>query len=320
MARLTSATIGILCVLGAVTTFSANDAAVKWLSGDYALHQIIFFRAGIALIITLAILVPLEGGFRNLRTPRLGVHLIRGGCIVIANLTFFAGIAAMSLAEATAIFFVAPLIITLMSAPFLGEKIGPRRLGAVVIGMCGVVVMIRPGADSFQWAALLPLMAACAYATTQILTRRLGLAEKASTMAFFIQLVFVIVCTLFGAIAGDGRFASGDGGSLDFLLRAWVMPSGSDLWIMVTIGCLSAFGGYMISQAYRSAEAGLIAPFEYMAMPMAIVWSIALWDDWPDAQAWTGICLITGAGLYVFYRETVVGKKNVLERPVLRNR
>jgi len=320
MPRFSSNLIGIVCVIGAVATFSTNDMAIKWLSGDYALHQVVFFRSIIALTVTLGVLVPLEGGYRILKTQKLKMHIARGLCVVLANMTFFASIAVMPLAEATAIFFVAPLLITVLSVPILGEKVGLRRLGAVIVGLIGVIVMIRPGSDSFQWAAMLPLFAACAYAMLQILTRKLGLAEKASSMAFFIQATFLVVCVLFGLIAGDGRFAPGTGGSLDFLLRAWTMPSGSDVWVMLGIGCLASVGGYLISQGYRSAEAGLVAPFEYMAMPLAIFWSISIWGDWPDTQAWIGIALITGAGLYVFYRETTQGRRNAVKQPMPRDR
>lgn len=320
MIRVSSNLTGILCVVGAMVAFTTNDMAVKWLSGGYPLHEIVFFRSSIAIVITLAVLVPMEGGYRILRSPRPGLHLLRGLSVVIANLTFFASIAVLPLAEATAIFFVAPLMITLLSIPFLGEKVGLRRFAAVAVGFVGVIVMIRPGAEGFHWAAVLPLIAATAYAALQILTRKLGLAEKASTMAFFIQLTFLIVCTGFGLVAGDGRFAPGDGGSLDFLLRAWVWPQGSDLWIMIGLGFMASIGAYLISQGYRSAEAGLVAPFEYIAMPIAIFWSILIWGDWPDAQAWTGITFICGAGIYVFYRETIRGRKVALERPMPRNR
>ena len=83
---------------------------------------------------------------------------------------------------------------------------------------------------------------------------------------------------------------------------------------------MSGVGGYLISQAYRIAEAGLVAPFEYVAMPLAVFWSVVLWNDWPDTTAWLGIACIGGAGLYVFYRETVRGRENVLKRPMPRNR
>ena len=312
--------VGILCVIGAVTAFTTQDMAIKWLSGGYPLHQLVLYRSIVALILTLALFVPLEGGYRNLRTKRLPMHILRGLCVVFANMCFFTGLASMSLGEATAIFFVAPLFITALSVLFLGELVGPRRWLAVLVGLSGVVVMIRPGGETFQWAAMFPLAAAMGYAMLQILTRKLGISEKASTMGFYIQITFIVVSGGIGLAAGDGRFAGSGGPQIEFLLRAWAWPSAEDAWIMLGIGILSGIGGYLVSQAYRISEAALVAPFEYVAMPMAVFWSVLVWGEWPDAVSWLGIALIGGAGLYVFYRETVRGRPNVIERPMPRNR
>jgi len=168
--------LGIACVIGAVVTFATQDMAIKWISGDYPLHEIIFVRALVALILTLSILVPLEGGYRNLRTTRLPLHLLRGLAVVIANMAFFTGLATLPLGEATAIFFVAPLLITALSVPLLGERVGARRWLAILVGLGGVTVMLRPGSGGFHPAFLLPLTAALAYALLQIMTRKLGMA------------------------------------------------------------------------------------------------------------------------------------------------
>ncbi len=312
--------LGILCVTGAVFVFSSQDSAIKWLSGDYPLHQIILTRATVAILFTLALFVPLEGGLRILRTDRLGLHMLRGLSVVVANMTFFTGLASLSLAQATATFFVAPIFITALSVLMLGEQVGPRRWIAVLIGLAGVVVIVQPGGASFQWAALLPVAAALAYALLQIMTRKLGLKEKASTMAFYIQLTFIIVSSAIGLGFGDGRFAGSENPQLEFLLRGWIWPSTEDAFVMVGIGCLSAIGGYLISQGYRISEAAVVAPFEYIALPLSVFWSVLLWGEWPVATTWTGIALITGAGLYVFYRETIRGRRNVLQRPMPRNR
>ncbi len=312
--------IAILCVIGAVTAFTTQDMAVKWLSESYPLHQITLARGGIAMVVTLALFVPLEGGYRNLRTRRPGLHLLRGLAVVIANMAFFTSLVSLPLGEATAIFFVAPLLITALSVVLLGERVGPRRWIAVLVGLAGVVVMIRPGAEAFQWAALLPLAAALAYAALQIMTRKLGMAEKASTMAFYIQLVFIVVSGAIGLSFGDGRWAGSGDAHLDFLLRAWVWPSLADLGLMCVIGALSAVGGYLVSQAYRTGEAAMVAPFEYVAIPLAVFWSALVWGDWPDLVAWFAIALIGGAGLYLFYRETVRGRLDARRRPMGRNR
>lgn len=300
--------LGILCIVVAMVSISINDMLMKALSGDYALHQMVFVRSVIGISFSL-LLVQFEGGFRILRTDRPGLHLLRGLLLVTANMTFFAAFAVLPLAEATALFFVAPLFITLLAIPFLGERVGHRRLIAVAIGFGGVMLMLRPGTE--QQAAtperlvmLLPIVAALAYALTQILTRRLGIASKASAMAVYIQLIFIVVSATFWAVAGDGRYAAGvENESLRFLLRAWRWPDEGDIPLFIGLGLNSAIIGYAISQAYRSADAATVAPFEYIALPLAVFWGWTVFGEIPDAWASAGIALIMGAGLYVYLRE-----------------
>ena len=301
---LPSKLVGIGCVVAAVTIFSTQDMAIKWLSGGYPLHEIIFIRAGVAMCLTLAILVPLEGGYRNLLSKQIPLHLLRGFALVIGNMTFFTSLASLPLAEAVAVFFTAPLIITVLAVPMLGEKIGLQRVTAVLTGLIGAITIIRPGSSAFQIAALLPLGAAVAYSLMTIMTRKLGPAEKASTMSFYLQLMFIVASSAMWLVAGDGRFSGGGNASVEFLLRAWVWPSNTDLAIIGAIGCLNAVGGYLISQGYRTCEAGLLAPFEYVAIPLAVLWSVLIWNDWPDAIAWSGILLICSAGIFVAFRES----------------
>ena len=309
MATVSPQLLGIVCVAVAVMIFSVQDMAIKWLSGDYPLHQIVFIRAAVAMCFTVGIFVQLEGGLRILNSPRKGLHLLRGSTIVVANMAFFTGLASLPLADAVAIFFTAPLIITILSAPVLGERIGPRRWLAVSVGLCGTVIMLRPGSSAFQAAAILPLIAAFAYASMQMMTRKLGVAEKASAMAFYIQLMFIVASSVMWLVAGDGRFSGSGDPSLEFLLRAWTWPSGGDLLLLLGIGSINAFGGYLISQGYRVAEAGLVAPIEYVAMPLSVIWGVLLWNDWPDRITWLGIVLIAGAGLYVAYREARLNRR-----------
>lgn len=306
--------------MGAVWTFSTQDAAIKWLSGDYPLHQITFIRSIIALLITLAIIIPLEGGFQNLKTDRIGFHVLRGMTVVLANMTFFTGLASLPLAEATAIIFVAPLLITIFSVLLLSEQVGLRRWAAVLVGLAGVVIVMRPGSDTFQYAALLPLAAAVCYALLQIMTRKLGFTEKASTMAFYIHVTFFVFSGTIGLLFGDGRYAGTGSANLDFLFRAWIWPPFDDTLVIGGVGLLAAVGGYLISQGYRLCPAGIAAPFEYVALPLGIFWSILLWNHWPDGWSWLGIALIAGAGLYVFYRETLAGRPGLWRLPMRRNR
>ncbi|WP_299210490.1 DMT family transporter [uncultured Tateyamaria sp.] len=307
-ARQNIAGLGILCVLIAVFCISINDMLIKQLSGDYPLHQIVFARSAIGILFSL-IIVQYEGGFGILRTNTPWQHALRGILIVIANMTFFVGLAVLPLADVTALFFVAPLFITLLSIPILGERVGVLRLSAVAVGFAGVVIMQRPWADSdtlevSRVVLLLPVLAALTYALNQILTRKLGVASKASAMAVYIQATFVIVSLGFFAVAGDGRYAEGaTNGSVIFLLRAWVWPQGADIWVFFGLGVNSAIIGYCLSQAYRLTDAATVAPFEYVGLPLAVFWGWAVFGDLPVLEVWIGILLILGAGLFVFLRE-----------------
>ena len=312
--------LGISCIILAHVFFTTQDMAIKFISGDYALHQVMMTRSIVAILFTLLIFVPIDGGFKYLRTQRLGLHLLRGFGIVIANLCFFTALISMPLAEVKAIFFIAPLLITVLSVFLLGEKVGLRSWIAVLVGLLGVMIMLRPGSGFSNPASILPLVAALAYALVQIMTRKIGETENASTMAFYIQLNFVAVSGLMGLIFGDGHLADPSQPTLNYLFRPWTVPSWGDGMIIIGIGLINGLATYFISQAYRISKAGTVAPFEYVALPCSIFWSITVFGDWPDIVSWLGIVLIAGAGLFMAYSETVQGRKNVLYGSMPRNR
>ena len=234
---------------------------------------------------------------------------------MFANMSFFLGLAALPLAEGVAIFFISPMVITIFSVIFLKETVGPRRWLAIILGLIGVIIMLRPGTEAFQFSAILPLMAAFGYATLHMLTRYIGRTESAAAMSFYIQITFIFVSILFGLILGDGRYSGGSDPSLEFLFREWCWPNINDYYILVAIGAASALGGFFISQAYRVSEAAFVAPFEYIALPMAIVWGVLVFGEWPDIVSYLGIALIIGSGLYMIWRETKAAMQQVPDTP-----
>ncbi|MBN2630160.1 MAG: DMT family transporter [Rhodobacteraceae bacterium] len=296
---------GILFALGAGAILSVNDLAIKALSGSYALHQIILIRAFVGIVLVLLVIRATRTGFRQLITRRPGAHLIRVSIVMVSNVTYFLGLAAMDIADALATAFVSPLLVTVMSAVILGEKVGPRRWAAVAVGLLGVVVMLRPGAGVIQPAAILVLISAFCYASSHMMTRRMRDTESAMTLNFFVQVGFVIVSTVMGLWVGDGHLSGSSDPSLAFLFRPWVWPPVADWWAFAATGLAVGIGGMMMSHAYRTTEAALVAPFEYIGMPMAIFWGVVVFGTWPDATAWVEIALICGAGLYTLWRETV---------------
>jgi drug/metabolite transporter (DMT)-like permease len=317
IANMPPATLGALCAAISVIFFSTNDMAIKFLSCGYALHQVVLIRSVIGLVVILGLIAPLTSGWAIARTKRLRMHMLRGLCVVFANMTFFLGLAAMDLADAVAIFFVTPLVITIFSVIFLGETVGLRRWSAIAIGFVGVLVMMRPGTAAFQLASLFPLAAAFFYAGIHIITRRIGPTESAATMAFYIQITFIIVCVAMGLVVGDGRFGDQADPSMEFLLRAWSWPLPADYPIFVLIGIGIGIGGFLISQAYRVTEASYVAPFEYLALPMAVMWGVMIFGEYPQFSDYAGMVLILGAGLFSVWREAQVGSPG-LQRPLRR--
>lgn len=310
-------TIGIICAIGASLCFSATDVTIKFLSDAYALHQIILLRSLIGIFVIILLVVAGKGSWRSFKTQRLTIHLIRGGFVVMANMLFFLGLAAMPLADAVALFFISPSLITLFSIIFLKEHVGPHRWFAIGVGFAGVLIMVQPGSSSFVLASLLPIGAAFGYAALHTLTRTMRATESASTMTFYIQLTFIIVSTLMWLMVGDGSYNLSDSPSLNFLLRPWGPWQTPDLKLFVLLGVTSTFGGYLISQAYRMAEAALAAPFEYTALPLAMVWGVVFFAEWPSNITFIGSGLILVSGLYTLYRELLHRPKQPTPAPHL---
>lgn len=311
----TGPSAGMFLALGGGITLSLNDLAIKALSGAYALHQIILIRALVGMTLVLLIIHFSRTGFAQLRTRRRGAHLLRVSIVMVSNVTYFVGLSLMPLADAVATAFVAPLFVTLMSAVVLGEHVGPRRWAAVAVGMAGVVIMTRPGEGVIQPAAILVLISAFCYASSHMMTRRMRDTESAMTLNFYVQCGFIVVSCSMGLAFGDGRFAQAPGSTWEFLFRPWVVPPLGDWWAFIASGMAVGLGGLMMSQAYRTTEAALVAPFEYVGMPMAILWGLVFFHSWPDMTAWAGIALICGAGLYTLWRETVRRKVEDVAAP-----
>ena len=302
MAR-SQALTGILFATGGTAIFSVNDVAIKFLSAGYALHQIILIRAIVAMIFILIVIHLSPRGWSQITTARPTAHLLRVVIVMLSNVTYFLGLAAMPFADAVAVAYVSPIVVTLLSILVLGETVGPRRWAAVIVGMVGVIVLLRPGAGVIQPAAVLVLISAVLYAAGNLLARRMGSTESAMTLSFYVQSGFIAVSLSMGLWTGDGHLATADP-IWAFLFRAWIWPPVADWPIFLATGLSVGIGGLMVTQAYRMAEAGLVAPFEYIGMPIAIVWGIVVFSTFPDATAWVGIALICGAGLYTLWRET----------------
>lgn len=291
--------------LAASLCFSINDSLIKFLAGNYALHQVVFTRSIVGVALLCLIVIPLSGGFSQIKTNRPGAHLFRAGLVVLANVFFYMALADMGLAEVVGIFFVAPFLITIFSVVFLGETVGPWRWFAIFFGFLGVMLILRPGTEAFRLVSLLPILAASCYAGLHIMTRQMRDSETIMALTFSPPLVFALSSGMVGLVLGTGAFEGSSNASLAFLTRAWVWPSPGDLMIMVFIGFGVTFGGYAIAQAYIRAEAALVAPFEYTGLIYAAFFGYLYFGEWPDTLSWFGMAIVMGSGLFMIWREAV---------------
>ena len=203
------------------------------------------------------------------------------------------------MAETVALYFTAPLFITLAAAVFLGERVSLTSALAVAVGFAGVLLIVKPGAEGFDLAALLPILGAFGYALYMVAARPLGRTETGAAMAFWGNLCFLICALALSAVYGSGAYADASHPSMAFLTRGWVMPPPFDLGLLAACGVIAAVGLTLLTQAYRIAPSATVAPFEYSFMFWAVLWGWLVWGDFPDALGWLGIGIIIAAGLVV---------------------
>jgi drug/metabolite transporter (DMT)-like permease len=288
-------------VVAGVSAFSLHDVVVKGLSGSYPLLEIIFVRSLVA-VWPIGALAAWDRGFR-LSPARLGLLAGRGLLGVLSFAAYYMALAALPLADTVALYFAAPVILTGLSAVVLGERVGPRRWGAALVGLAGVLIVLQPGTGVFEPAGLLAVLSALLYAISQTLTRWLGRTEPASTIALSSIAVAIVVGGVSGLLGAGHGESAGLHPSMAFLTRSWAMPGGRDLAAMAVGGLLTAAGSYSLVQAYRAAPAGVVAPFEYIAIVWAVLLGYTLWGSVPGRATLVGVSLTVGSGLYLLRHE-----------------
>lgn len=259
------------------------DLCAKALLADYSLEQFVFLRSVFGLLIFIT-MMRRYGGVENLRTRKWKWHLLRTLLASGAMFGFFFGLARMPLVNALTLGFTAPLMVTALSVPFLGEHVGWRRWTAVVFGFIGVVIILRPGAGMMTPAALAVIAAALCYACLAITARKLSSTETSYSLS-----VYVIT----GPLLFSGILLPGD----------WTAPSTSGWVLFLIAGTCSAVAWVGIIGGYRRAPPALLAPFEYTALIGGAIAGYYIWNEVPDRWVVTGATVIIGSGLFVVYRE-----------------
>jgi drug/metabolite transporter (DMT)-like permease len=284
----------ILCVLGAGFSFAVAASLIKATAGSgIPVTEMVVFRS-VVISLLMGLLLHRQGGvLAALRTRRPFGHALRTLFGFIAMTTSFVGYVRLPLATITALGFAMPLFLTLLSVPLLGERVGWRRGGAVLAGLLGVLVIIRPWRDlAADASAHMPMDAVAivlagvlCWALTMITIRKLGTGgERNTTIVLWYSLGSLLL-------------------SLALSLPVWVMPGPRDAALLVAAGVVSAAGQLFMTEAYRGGETTLVAPFEYAAIIHATLFGAVLWGEYPDAWSFAGIAILIAAGLYIWRRE-----------------
>ncbi len=276
--------LAILTICAGVAFLASNDAMAKVLIERYDPVQVVFVRNLIALPIVAAVVLYMIGG-AGFRTSSLHIHAMRGLLMLGGAYTFFKALETLALAEATALVFSAPIFITALSVPLLGETVGWRRWLAVLVGFIGVLIIVQPGAATFQPASLYVIGTAVLYALFMISARLLGPRESIWTMMFFVMLFPMLYAT-------------------PFAMAVWVPVAAADLPFFAAQAICGALGITLIGQAFRLAPAAIVAPFDYTALIWASLLGWLIWGDTPGTWTLAGASVIVLSGIYIVYRES----------------
>ena len=277
--------LGIILLVTAGFFLTANDAAIKWITETLPVGEIMFLRSAVSVLMILAY-AALFPGLKELRIVSFGGQAVRATMMLVAVVCYVTGLQYLQLADQIAAGFTTPFFIALIASPVLGERVGLHRWLAIVVGFAGAVVLLRPSSAGIQWAILLPLGAALASAMRDVITRRISVTETSLAMLFYTSL---LECAA-------GLAAAPFGG--------WVTPSSGILALLALASMLFMAAQFLTIEAFRNAQAAVIAPFRYALLIWGTVWGLVIWGDLPDAWTLTGAGIIVGSGLYLYYRET----------------
>lgn len=287
---------GVTAIFFGVMLFSVQDAIIKYISSDYAVTFAMATRCIVSLPIIL-LLIHFDVGLGAIRRARWQPLVLRGIILLVSYTTYYLALPALPLAEAVALFFVAPIIVTLLSAPMLGERVSLMSWGAVLLGFAGVLVILQPGTSFFKPAALYSLTSAAAYALAMVLARRIGVTESATVMALYQNCVYFAGALIAASAFWLLGFSGSADPSLDFLTRPWIWPTANALLLMAACGVIAAIAMSLLTQGYRIGAAALVTAFEYTGMVWAPLWGLLFFGERPQTTTIIGLAMIFAAGV-----------------------
>lgn len=274
---------GIALMVLAMIALATMDGIAKYLTETYSIPQILCVRFWIFLAFALILARP-AGVTKAIRSPRPGLQIVRSLMLMVEMATFILAFSLLPLADVHAVAAVTPLIAMALAAMVLGERIGPHRWAAVVIGFAGVLVIIRPGIGVFDKVTLLPLLAAFLWATYQILVRLVGRTDAGETTVLYTAITGLVIFTAIAPFV-------------------WTPPDMEGIVLMLVIGLLGSLGHTFLIFALRLAPASALQPFSYVLPVWAAFMGWLIFTEIPDVWTVLGGAMVAAGGLYAFWRE-----------------
>ncbi|MDF1524021.1 MAG: DMT family transporter [Trueperaceae bacterium] len=279
--------LGLALMLGGMVVLPVQDGLAKYLSQTQPVDVVVWARYTFHLLFLLPLLA-LRVKRADLVPKRPGFQVLRAVLMLVSSLLFFGALARLPLVDVLALFFVSPLVVTALVPVLLRERIGWRRVLAVVVGFVGVLVLLRPGLGAFEPFALVGLAAGVVHGVYLLVTRKLaGTAPPLVTLTY---------SALFGAVLLSA-----------WVLPTWAAPSPRELLVMVALGAAATLGHYLVVKAFDHAPAAWLAPVGFAEIVGATLVGFVAFGDLPDAVSWLGIAVIVGSGLYISLRERRLG-------------
>lgn len=272
------------------------DAIAKYMATFETMSpgQVTFYRFFIQLVVLTPVFFWSVGSFRNVKRPWM--NMLRGALHAGASLLFFTAVKYMPLADVFAIYFVEPFMLTIMSALFLGDRVGWRRWLAILVGFGGAMIVIQPSYEIFGLKSLLPIACAALFTLYLFLNRALGEGDSPLTMQMMSGVggtIFMGVILVIGHLAGQQEFTMS-------------LPASTlGLTLLIILGSLSGYVHLLVVRAFRMASLSLLAPFQYFEIISATVLGYFLFSDFPTPSKWLGIAIIVASGLFIIWRERV---------------
>ena len=304
---------GIVSLTTGLLFFAVQDAMVKTVVADYSVLQILAMRSVTAVPMLVLILVWTRG-LAGLRTSRPKWHALRACFVLCAFTCYYTAISRLPFVDVVALFSAAPLFITALARPVLGERIGVRRWAAVAVGFVGVLVMLRPGSDVFDPIAVVGLMAALFYSASALIARRMGPGEPSAFIALVSTSSFLVGCGFALAVVTLIEPAFESGSRIAPLLRPYTAPDQRDFIVLMLLGFVTLSGFMLVPRAYQIAPASVVSPFEYTYLLWALAIGMVFFDETPTATTLLGASLVIASGIYIARREAKLAREKSMER------